>query len=203
MNIAHRITIPVLVALLATPGCTRAKLQKSEAIDRDKPTQAMLTSTVPAVVPKPIEEKKPVPPVTEVAEMPRVEAKPIETSPSFEPELDSLDGLSIQRLVTAPEVARREPLGPSSVFGPHDERVYAFVEVRNESEEDKTLLVHFIGPEGQVSGGIELRIPASTPRWRTWAYTRNATKPGPWRVEIRSDDGTLIAALPFEVENGC
>ena len=98
---------------------------------------------------------------------------------------------------------RREPLAASSVFGAHDERVYAFVEVRNESEEDKTLLVHFIGPEGQVSGGIELRIPAATPRWRTWAYTRNATKPGLWRVEIRSDDGTLVGALPFEVEHGC
>ncbi len=77
--------------------------------------------------------------------------------------------------------------------------MYAFVEVRNESEDDKTLLVHFIGPEGQVSGGI----PASTPRWRTWAYTRNATKPGLWRVEIRSEDGTLVGALPFEVEHGC
>ncbi len=203
MNIAPKITIPILVALLATPACTRAKPQKSEAIDRDKPTQTMLTSTVPAVVPEPIEEKKPEPPGTDFAEAPPSEAKPIEISPSFEPELESLDGLTIQRLVTAPEVERREPLGSSSVFGPHDERVYAFVEVRNESEEDKTLLVHFIGPEGQVSGGIELRIPASTPRWRTWAYTRNATKPGIWRVEIRSDDGTLIGALPFEVENGC
>jgi hypothetical protein len=203
MNIAPKITIPVLVALLATPACTRAKPQKSEAIDRDKPTQAVLTSTVPTVVPKPIEEKKPAPPVTEVVETPTADAKPIETSPTFEPELQSLDGLTIQRLVTAPEVERREPLGPSSVFGPHDERVYAFVEVSNESEEDKTLQVHFIGPEGQVSGGIELRIPASTPRWRTWAYTRNATKPGLWRVEIRSNDGTLVGALPFEVEHGC
>ena len=203
MNIEPNITIPFLVALLVTAACSRAKPQRPESIDRDKPTQAMLTSTVPAVVPKPIEEKKPEPPVTEVAETPRVDAKPIETSPSFEPEFETLDGLTIERLVTAPEVERREPLGPSSVFGPHDERVYAFVEVRNESEEDKTLLVHFIGPEGQVSGGIELRVPASTPRWRTWAYTRNATKPGLWRVEIRSEDGTRIGALPFEVEHGC
>ena len=89
------------------------------------------------------------------------------------------------------------------MFGDHDERVYAFVEVRNDSERDETLLVHFIGPDGQVSGGIELRIPASTPRWRTWAYTRNANEPGLWRVEIRSEDGALLGALPFEVEHGC
>lgn len=203
MNIEPKIIIPVLAALLATAACTPAKRQKSEAIDRDKPTQAMLTSTVPAVAPKPIEEKKPEPPVADFVEATPVEAKSIETFPSFEPELETLDGLTIERLVTAPAVERREPLAASSVFGAHDERVYAFVEVRNESEEDKTLLVHFIGPEGQVSGGIELRIPASTPRWRTWAYTRNATKPGLWRVEIRSDDGTLVGALPFEVEHGC
>jgi len=203
MNIEPKITIPILVALLATAACTEAKPQKAERIDRSKPTQAMLTSTVPAVVPKPIKEKKPEPAVADVVQAAPIEPKPIETSPSFEPELESLDGLSIQRLVTAPKIERREPLAASSVFGAHDERVYAFVEVRNDSEEDKTLRVHFIGPEGQVSGGIELRIPASTPRWRTWAYTRNAAQPGLWRVEIRSEDGTLLGALPFEVEHGC
>jgi len=203
MNIVPNITIPFLVALLVTAACSPAKPQKPESIDRDKPTQAVLTSTVPAVAPKPIEEKKPEPPVADFVEATPVEAKSIETLPSFEPELESVDGLTIQRLVTAPAVERREPLAASSVFGPHDERVYAFVEVRNESEDDKILLVHFIGPEGQVSGGIELRIPAAAPRWRTWAYTRNATMPGLWRVEIRSEDGTLVGALPFEVEHGC
>jgi len=203
MNIEPKITIPFLVALMVIAACGRAKPQKSEPIDRAKQSQAMLTSTAPAVAPKPIEDKKPEPPAADFVEATPAEAKPIETSPSFEPELETLDGLTIERLVTAPAVERREPLAASSVFGPHDEKVYAFVEVRNESEEDKTLLVHFIGPEGQVSGGIELRIPAATPRWRTWAYTRNATKSGLWRVEIRSDDGTLIGALPFEVEHGC
>jgi hypothetical protein len=203
MNIEPKIIIPFFVALLVTAACGPAKPQKSESIDRPKPSQAMLTSTAPTVAPKPIEEKKPEPPVADFVEAAEAEAKPIETSSSFEAELESVDGLTIERLVTAPEVARREPVAASSVFGAHDEKVYAFVEVRNESEEDKTVLVHFIGPDGQVSGGIELRIPAATPRWRTWAYTRNATKPGLWRVEIRSEDGTLVGALPFEVEHGC
>ena len=38
MNIEPKITVPVLVALLATAACTPAKPQKSEAIDRDKPS---------------------------------------------------------------------------------------------------------------------------------------------------------------------
>ena len=203
MNIEPKITAAVLVALLTTAACTEAKPKKVEAIGRAKPTQPMLTSTVPAVEPKPTEKKKAELPVAELVDASPTVLKPIETPPSFEPVLETLDGLTIQRLVTAPKIERREPLEATSVFGAHDERVYAFVDVRNDSEEDKSLLVHFIGPEGQVSGGIELRIPAATPRWRTWAYTRNATKPGLWRVEIRSADGTLVGTLPFEVEHGC
>ena len=187
--------IPLILVLLTAAACAQAKPSKSDAIERAKPTQPMLTSTAP---PKPVEETQPAPPVAEI-----IEALPVEEPQSFEPELKSFDGLTIQRLVTAPGVERREPVAASAVFGDHDEKVYAFVEVSNESDEDKTLLVHFIGPDGQVSGGIELRIPAAAPRWRTWAYTRNATKAGLWRVEIRSEDGTLLGALPFEVEPGC
>lgn len=203
MNIDPRITIPVILALLVAAACTDAKAPKSEAIDRAKSTPSTLTSTVPVAVPRPIEEKELEPSVAEIAVAPPAEQPSMEEPQSFEPQLESFDGLGIQRLITTPGVERREPVAASSVFGPHDERVYAFVEVSNESEEDRTLLVHFIGPDGQVSGGIELRIPAAAPRWRTWAYTQNATQPGLWRVEIRSDDGTLIGALPFEVETGC
>ncbi len=203
MNIEPRITIPVILALLVAAACTEAKPSKSKAVDRATPMPAMLTSTAPAALPKPIEEKKPDPPVAELIEAPSTEELPLEEPRSFEPELETFDGLTIERLITAPEVERREPVAATSVFGHHDERVYAFVEVSNTSEEDKSVLVHFVGPEGQVSGGIELRIPAAAPRWRTWAYTRHATKPGLWRVEIRSKDGTLIGALPFEVEPGC
>ena len=81
-------------------------------------------------------------------------------------------------------------------------RIYAFIDASNESTSDKSLVVHFIGPNGKVSGGIELVIPASVPRWRTWAYTRHAKEPGLWRVEIRDVDGNLIGALPFEVQPG-
>ena len=203
MNIDPRVHSPLVLALLVAAACTDAKPPRSKAIERAKPTPTMLTSTAQSAPPKPIEENKPEPPVAELVEAPPIEEQPVENLPSFEPVLESIDGLSIERLVTAPEVERREPVAASSIVGHHDERVYAFVEVSNESAEDKTLLVHFIGPDGQVSGGIELRIPAASPRWRTWAYTRHATKPGLWRVEIRSEDGTLIGALPFEVETGC
>lgn len=202
-----RIIITSLAAVSLTAfGCTEAELPKSEAIEQATSTEPTLTSTV--ATPTPAEEKKPEPPVEAADAKPEVEAQPVAESPpveeerSFEPTVQSMDGLTIKRLVTAPAIEHREPVAASSVFGHHDETVYAFVDVSNESEEEKTLMVHFIGPNEQASGGIELRIPPKVPRWRTWAYNKHAKKPGLWRVEIRSVDGTVLGALPFEVEPG-
>jgi hypothetical protein len=143
----------------------------------------------------------------------RDDAKPVEEreqteepttkqAPSFDPVVESIDGVAIQRFVTTSAIDEREPTDPTSTFSPRHERVYAFVEVSNESESNKSLFVHFIGPKEKVSGGVELEIPASVPRWRTWAYTRHFEEPGLWRVEIRDVDGALLGALPFEVEPG-
>lgn len=213
MNIEPRITIPFVAALLLATACSDSKPVKKKAVEPAEPSQPMLTSTAPLAAPKSIEPVAPEhakpsdfeKPASEqpASEVPAFDALPVDEPSVFEPELDIYDGVTIQRLVTASEVEHREPVAASSVFGHHDEKVIAFVELSNESEEDKSVLVHFIGPDGQVSGGIELRVPAKSPRWRTWAYTQNAKAPGLWRVEVRSEDGTLVGTLPFEVEPGC
>jgi len=195
MNIKPRVTIPIMLVLLTAAGCSEAKQPKSAALERVASTKPTLTSAVPTASPKPAEEQKSEPPVLEIAE-----AAPVEGERSFEPALQEVDGITIRRLITAPEVEHREPVAASSVFGRYEERIYAFVEVSNESEDEKSLLVHFIGPDGQVSGGIELGIPPSVPRWRTWAHTKHAKEPGLWHVEVRGTDGTLLGALPFEVD---
>ena len=195
MNIKLRVTIPIILVLLTAAGCMEAPPTKSDAIERAASTKPTLTSTAPPALPKPADAKKPEPRVLEAEE-----STPMEEERSFEPSLQNGDGLTIRRLITASEVEHREPVAVSSFFGRNDERVYAFVEVSNESEDEKVLWVHFIGPDGQVSGGIELEIPPAVPRWRTWAHTKHAKKPGLWRVEIRSTDGTLLGALPFEVD---
>lgn len=207
MNIKPIVLSLVAIALLAT-ACNESKQSSSKPLDRAKPVEPMLTSTAPPAAPEAIDAPIARPSINETENTADVDEQGFDELPAkdriaFEPELESHEGLSIQRLLTAPDVEHREPVAASSVFGHHDEKVVAFVELSNESAEDKSVLVHFIGPEGQVSGGIELRVPAKSPRWRTWAYTRNAKTPGLWRVEIRSLDGTLVGALPFEVEPGC
>jgi hypothetical protein len=194
MNIKRRVTIPVVFALLTAVGCTDATASRSDAIERAKSTTPSLTSTAPPAPTEPTEAMKPDPSLPDAVDVPSEEPKPV-----IEPTPEDMDGLVIRRLVTASEVEHREPVAASSIFERANERVYAFVEASNESDQDKVLLVHFIGPDEQVSGGIELNIPPSVPRWRTWAHTKHAKTPGSWRVEIRSPDGVLLGALPFEV----
>jgi hypothetical protein len=198
MHIKNGITIVFSFALVTALACTEAKSPRSEAIERAKVVEPTLTSTAPAKATEPLPEKRFEQTIPNIAE-----PVPVEDRGAFEPELGASAGLSIQRLVTATGVDKREPVAPSALFGQHDTRIYAFVEVSNESHEDETLTVHFIGPDGQVSGGIELHIPAEAPRWRTWAFTEHAKEPGLWRVEIRSSEGALVGALPFEVEPDC
>jgi hypothetical protein len=195
MNIKPRVTLAIVFVSLTAAGCSEASPSKSAVLERVTSTKPTLTATAPPASPKPADEKKSEPVSLEVSE-----PSPVEEERSFEPVLQEIDGLTIRRFITAPEVEHREPVAASSVFGPYEERIYAFVEVSNESQDQKVLLVHFIGPDGQVSGGIELGIPPAVPRWRTWAHTKHAKKPGLWRVEIRSTDGTLLGALPFEVD---
>jgi hypothetical protein len=200
MNMKRILITTVTAALLAAFGCTEAKPEKSEAIERAATPEPTLTSSAVTPLPtKPVEEKANEPTVIE--EVPEGSTEPAE--PSFEPTVESMDGITIQRFVTASEIEHREPVVQASVFGHHEEKVYAFVEASNEAESQKTLTVHFIGPDGHVSGGIELHIPPAVPRWRTWAYTKHAKKPGLWRVEIRAADGALLGALPFEVQPDC
>ena len=120
-----------------------------------------------------------------------------------EPAFESGAPLAIRRLITAPDVEGREPIAPSSVFAHDADKIYVFLDVRNDSENHETMTVFFIGPSGQVHGGVELDVPPQALRWRTWAYTRRADEVGLWRVEVRGEAGALLGSLDFEVAEGC
>lgn len=194
MSIKQIIIIASAAATLFCVGCAEEPPKRETPIAPAVETEPVLTSTVAATKSEPV--------VVEVREPAIVEEEPQSPTIDPEPTVETVDGVTIQRFVTASEIDKREPVDPQTTFGSHHDKVYAFVEVSNESDSKKSLFVHFIGPNDKVSGGIELDIPASVPRWRTWAYTRNFDAPGLWRVEVRDADGNLLGALPFEVEAG-
>lgn len=192
MSIKYILITALAAAALSSIGCAEEPRERSRFAEPGATTEPMLTSTVTPAKPEPVPSEPPRPVV--------VEEEPTAPDAVLEPTIETVDGVTIQRFLTTSEISKREPADSPSSFGPQHEKVYAFVEVSNESETDKSLFVHFIGPNGKVSGGIELGIPASVPRWRTWAYTRHFDAPGLWRVEIRDAQGSLLGVLPFEVE---
>lgn len=201
MTIKHIFPAISLALVFASLGCSERDPEPSALVERVTAPTPMLTSTASVTE---VEPALPDPePGFEQKEITTTRPDPepvLDDAPTFEPEIESIEGLMIRRLLTTSEISGREPVGATSSFDSRDDRIYAFVEVSNEMEWPKKLLVHFIGPNAEVTGGIELEIPASVPRWRTWAYTKHFDQPGLWRVEIRDEEGHLLGALPFQVE---
>lgn len=110
--------------------------------------------------------------------------------------------LKVKRLVVTEAIARksREPLGEKTSFKAEDtDKIYAFVEVENPTQGESEVFVTFEPQgEGASQGQVSLHVGAS-PRWRTWAFTRNAKKAGQWAAVVRDADGKVLAKTPFEV----
>ncbi|XYH99045.1 DUF2914 domain-containing protein [Sorangium sp. So ce1128] len=108
--------------------------------------------------------------------------------------------LKVKRLVVAAGVKDREPVAPGTTFhAPETERLYAFIEIENRSEVEGEVTVAFVPPDGGAPvGNVTLGVGPS-PRWRTWAFTRGARKPGEWTAVVRSETGEELARAPFEV----
>lgn len=110
------------------------------------------------------------------------------------------DGLSVRRLAVAEDIENREPVGAASRFDNDTERLFAFVEAANESDEAGELVVSFESDDGTEVGFITLNVPPNVPRWRTWAWSRNVNEVGSWTAVIRTADGTELAREHFEIE---
>jgi hypothetical protein len=108
------------------------------------------------------------------------------------------DRFQVKRVVLASGVKNREPIDPSTSFDVGQERVYAFVEVDNPDRTEGSVFVSFVPPKGAAHGPIELEVGAA-PRWRTWAYTRAATRPGTWKAVVKNARGKVLAESEFEV----
>ncbi|MBZ0121540.1 MAG: DUF2914 domain-containing protein, partial [Sandaracinaceae bacterium] len=61
------------------------------------------------------------------------------------------------------------------------------------------LQVTFEPERGEAVGHVGLRVPASASRWRTWAYSRNVSRPGRWQAVVRDAEGRVIARRAFDV----
>jgi len=125
----------------------------------------------------------------------------VEPAPSHEePFLDESGPVRVRRLIVATGIEDHEPTGAADELELGTQsRIYAFVDAANHTEEDVSLKVTFEPESGESTGHVSLDVPAGAPRWRTWAYTRNITRPGRWRAVVRAGDGHVLARRSFEV----
>ncbi|MEM9071937.1 MAG: DUF2914 domain-containing protein [Myxococcota bacterium] len=183
-TIAVHVLAAALFASLAS-GCS----EPAQAAEVTPPAQPRVEAPAPVLEPS-------VPEVVEPAMEDAVE-DPVE-EPSAE--LHVRESVRARRMLLARRVEAREPVSPATTFSASNERLYAFFELQNSSDEDQFLSVTFEGPDGRSTGHVELEVPAESWRWRTWAWSQHVNEPGSWRAELRTEAGELVAAHDFFVE---
>lgn len=92
-------------------------------------------------------------------------------------------------------VTNREPQGVSEQFSSQVGALYCFSEVKN--YEGTIFHVWFHGEE-EVA---RMELPVKGQRFRTWSKKRIPPSwTGPWRVEVRTAEGKVLAEVRFTVQ---
>ena len=155
-------------------------------------------------------ETKPLPPLAEKPAVKATElaldvkAKPDSKSlvaPSVKPNVENsalaADQVAVRRLVVTHAVSGREPVEPAELVS--GTPILAFVELSNKDGVERNVTVTFEREGRPAVGHVKLQVPAKSPRFRTWARTRNLGEPGTWEAVITSDDGKELGRQPFEL----
>ncbi len=103
--------------------------------------------------------------------------------------------LSVSRLVFSRGVQDRLPVEPDFAPTADGRRLYAYLELFNKGESRELTLTW--SRAGKPFHTVTLKVGRS-PHWRTWAYlTLSKSMTGPWAVEVRTESGELLLAMPL------
>lgn len=194
MNKSIFILFIALALSSVASGCSEPAQASALVVDEAAEMPAAIERELPeaGMRAEPIAEAEPIAVPNPTVEEPEV-AEP------EAPSLRSAEGVSVRRMMLSRTIEDREPVAPSTEFHASSDRLYAFFDIRNENDEEATFLVTFDGPGGRSAGHVELSVPADVGRWRTWAYTRNATEPGEWVAQLHDVDGNLLGSQAFTI----
>lgn len=135
---------------------------------------------------------------TKTAARPKAAASTSQEKTAAEDSTTSATPPQVKRLVLATDVENREPLALDGA-AQLGEPLVAFVEAVHPGAAPATVVVTFEHSSGQKVGFVELEVPGESPRYRTWARTRNIKKPGEWQAVVRLEDGSELARQSFTV----
>ena len=196
IKLSIALVLPTLVGCAdSSPRWARAHAVQDSVTAADHnvamAVRAVQTAAPANVTPAPVAE-----PVAAAKRAPHKSTKRRAVVPA-EANLDA--DLGVKRLIIAHGVKGREPVAAADAFSSDAKRIYAFVEVSNPERAASAVFVSFSREGGPERGKIELRVGESS-RWRTWAYTRLADKPGRYIAKVRDGRGRVLAKAPFEVK---
>lgn len=110
--------------------------------------------------------------------------------------------LAVKRFVVASAIEAREPVVAEKLSLANRPPVFAFAELENPGVDAQKIRITFEQQgvsSGKIVGNVELAVPPSRSRWRTWAKTQLIDKPGAWAAVLRDEQGQVLARTPFEV----
>jgi hypothetical protein len=194
MNTMSNAALAALTIALFSAGCGERSATPEPTASTQLPSSS--EPSLPLVLEEP-EVEEPAPSVAEVGE-PIIEDAESLSPPT--PELYSEGGLTLRRFALTRGVENREPIDPAFVFPNEEAPLFAFVDVANATDEDRSVRVIFESPTGEQMGLVDLDIPSEAPRWRTWALSRMITEPGQWEAVVETDEGDLLGRISFEIE---
>ena len=168
--------------------------QKGAAPGEGKPASTEKVASI-AISPVPAVAVVPAASVVAVASVAKV-SPPAPRHPAL-----AASPLAVKRFVIASAVESREPVLAESV-SVSTRPLFAFAELENAGDYEQKVRVTFElqGEKEKRVGHVELAIPASSSRWRTWAKTQLFDTPGQWVAVLRDEQGHELARTPFEVK---
>lgn len=114
------------------------------------------------------------------------------------PEATAPVPLKVKRIQFSESIASREPVDPEETFVAGDtDKLYAFIELSNETKKKSKIVVRFIPPGGS-SSKVTLDV-GDKSRWRTWALRRGVKTTGTWTVTVSDAENREIGRRSFEV----
>lgn len=192
MNTTRNVALGALVSISMLAACGERSATPEPTASTQLPSSS--EPSVPLVLDAPEEAPTPA-----VAEADAVVEDAESLSPPT-PELYSEGGLTLRRFALSRSIENREPIDPAFAFPNEEAPLFAFVDVANATDEERSVRVIFESPTGEQMGLIDLDIPDNAPRWRTWALSRMITEPGQWEAVVETDEGELLGRISFEIE---
>ena len=126
--------------------------------------------------------------------VPTASAQPAEAPP---PVLATPSSLTVSEATIATGMEGLTPQGAADSFESSVGKLYAFTKITGANEE--TLVKHHWFHEDQLMAEVEL--PVRSVSWRTYSSKTIApAMAGQWKVDILSQDGTLLKSIPFTIK---